>query len=93
MRVTAPIGGVVTQTIVEAGELIAPRMPLLSSPIRPRLANVYVGEPDIPRLHTSRRRRLHRYGAGGRYHQRDRRQGEFTPRRQTAEDRSKRSTA
>lgn len=92
--ITAPIAGVVSQTIAEAGELIAPRSPLLVITDLDRAwANVYVGEPDIPRLQIGQPATLFT-DAGG--------PGipgtvtaiadkaEFTPRNvQTAEDRSK----
>jgi HlyD family secretion protein len=92
--VTAPIGGVVTQTIADAGEQIAPRMPLLVITDLDRAwANVYVAEPEVPRLHIGQSATLFT-DAGG--------PGipgtisaiadkaEFTPRNvQTAEDRSK----
>jgi HlyD family secretion protein len=92
--VAAPIAGVVTQTIADAGEQIAPRMPLLVITDLDRAwANVYVGEPDVPRLRIGQPATIFT-DAGG--------PGvpgtisaiadkaEFTPRNvQTAEDRSK----
>ena len=92
--VTAPISGVVTQTIAEAGELIAPRMPLLVITDLDRAwANVYVGEPDIPRLHIGQAATLFTDAGGAGIPgtiSAIADKAEFTPRNvQTAEDRSK----
>ncbi len=49
--IVAPIGGVVTETIVDAGELVQPRAPLVVITDLDRAwANVYVDEPAIPKL-------------------------------------------
>jgi HlyD family secretion protein len=49
--VTAPIGGIVTDVIVDAGELVAPRSPLVViTDLDHAWANVYVDEPVVPRL-------------------------------------------
>jgi HlyD family secretion protein len=92
--VTAPIGGIVSEKLVEPGEMVQPRAPLIVlTDLAEVWANVYVDEPVVPRL------KLHQAAtiftdAGG--------PGipgvvsfisskaEFTPRNvQTAEDRSK----
>jgi HlyD family secretion protein len=50
-QVTAPTGGVVTQKLVEAGEIVAPRTPLVVVTDLDRAwANVFVPEPVVPRL-------------------------------------------
>ena len=49
--VVAPVGGVVTQTLTDAGEIVAPRMPLLVvTDLDHAWANLFVPEPLIPRL-------------------------------------------
>jgi HlyD family secretion protein len=49
--VLAPAGGTVTQKIVDAGELIAPRTPIVVVADLDRVwANVYVDEPLVPRV-------------------------------------------
>ena len=49
--VVAPVGGVVTQTLMDAGEVVAPRMPLLVvTDLDHAWANLFVPEPLIPRL-------------------------------------------
>jgi HlyD family secretion protein len=92
--VTAPISGVVSEKLVEAGELLPPRAPVVVVTDLSRVwANVYVDEPVVPRLRLGQPATLYT-DAGG--------QGipgivsyisskaEFTPRNvQTAEDRSK----
>jgi HlyD family secretion protein len=92
--VTTPIAGVVTEKVVDPGELIAPRAPIVVvTDLDHVWANVYVGEPDVPRLKIGQRATLFT-DAGG-----DGIPGtityisdkaEFTPRNvQTADDRSK----
>jgi HlyD family secretion protein len=50
-RVVAPSAGVVTQTLVEAGELIAPGMPIVViADLDNAWANLFVPEPLVPRL-------------------------------------------
>lgn len=92
--VTAPIGGIVTETLADVGELMAPRAPLLViTDLDHAWANVYVDEPVVPRLALGQAATIFT-DAGG--------PGlpgtitfiatkaEFTPRNvQTAEDRSK----
>ncbi len=49
--VVAPVGGVVTQTLTDAGEIVAPRTPLLVvTDLDHAWANLFVPEPLIPRL-------------------------------------------
>jgi HlyD family secretion protein len=50
-RVTAPVRGIVTSRLVDPGELIAPRTPVVVVTDLDRAwANVYVDEPVVPRL-------------------------------------------
>jgi HlyD family secretion protein len=50
-RVTAPAGGLVTQTLADQGELLAPRTPILIvADLDHAWANVYVDEPLVPRV-------------------------------------------
>jgi HlyD family secretion protein len=50
-QVTAPAGGIVTQKLVDAGEIVAPRMPLLVvTDLDHAWANVFVPEPAVPRI-------------------------------------------
>ena len=47
----APVGGVVTAKLVDAGEMIAPRTPIVVlTDLDAAWANVYVDEPVVPRL-------------------------------------------
>lgn len=92
--VTAPIAGVVTERIVEAGEMVQPRAPLAVIADLDRVwANVYVGEPDVPRLRIGQPATLFTDAGGAGIpglvtYIAER--AEFTPRNvQTAEDRSK----
>ncbi|MBI4485696.1 MAG: HlyD family efflux transporter periplasmic adaptor subunit [Acidobacteria bacterium] len=92
--VSAPVGGIVTETLAEAGELIQPRAVIVVvSDLDHAWANVYVDEPAVPRLRVGQPATVFT-DAGG--------EGipgtvsaiaekaEFTPRNvQTAEDRSK----
>lgn len=49
--VTAPIAGIVTETLADVGELLAARAPLLViTDLDHAWANVYVDEPAVPRL-------------------------------------------
>jgi membrane fusion protein YbhG len=49
--VVAPVGGIVTQTLTDAGEVIAPRTPLLVVTDLDRAwANLFVPEPMMPRI-------------------------------------------
>ena len=92
--VVAPAGGIVTEKLVDQGELIAPRMPLVVITDLDRAwADVFVDEPAVPRLRVGQAATLHT-DAGG-----DSIPGtvtfispkaEFTPRNvQTAEERSR----
>ena len=50
-HVKAPIGGVVTSKLVDAGEIIAARTPIVAiSDLDHAWANVYVDEPVVPQL-------------------------------------------
>ena len=92
--VKAPISGIVTERVVEQGEMVAPRAPLLVITDLDRAwANVFVDEPVVPRLRLGQPASVYT-DAGG-----DPLPGtitfispkaEFTPRNvQTAEDRSR----
>ena len=92
-QVTAPTGGVVTQKLVNAGEIVAPRAPLVVvTDLDHAWANVFVPEPVVPRLKLGQAATV-RTDAGSTV------QGtvtfispraEFTPRNvQTADERSK----
>ena len=92
--VTAPIAGVVTERIVDAGETVQPRAPLVVIADLDRVwANVYVDEPDVPRLRLGQVATLFTDAGGSGItgvvsfiSER----AEFTPRNvQTAQDRSK----
>lgn len=50
-RVTSPVDGIVTSRLVDPGEVVAPRTPLVVVTDLDRAwANVYVDEPVVPRL-------------------------------------------
>lgn len=50
-QVKAPVGGTVTSKLADAGEMIAPRAPIVViSDLDHAWANVYVDEPLVPRL-------------------------------------------
>ena len=50
-QVKSPVGGTVTSKLVDAGEMIAPRAPIVVvSDLDHAWANVYVDEPLVPRL-------------------------------------------
>lgn len=92
--VIAPIAGIVSEKLVEAGEMVQPRAPLIVlTDLAEVWANVYVDEPVVPRLKLRQPATIFTDGGGA---------GipgvvsfisskaEFTPRNvQTAEDRSK----
>lgn len=93
-RVTAPAGGIVTQTLVDEGELAARGVPLVVvTDLDAAWANLFVPEPAVPRIKVGQPATV-RTDAGG-----DGLPGtvtfispraEFTPRNvQTAEERSK----
>ncbi len=49
--IVSPISGMVTQTLAERGEIVAPRMPVaLVVDLAHAWATVYVEEPDVPRI-------------------------------------------
>lgn len=90
----APVSGIVTERLVEPGEMLAPRTPLLVlTDLDNAWANVFVDEPYVPRLRLGQTASVFN-DAGG-----EPLQGrvtfispkaEFTPRNvQTAEDRSR----
>jgi HlyD family secretion protein len=91
--VVTPVGGLVTQTLVDAGEMVAPRMPMLVVTDLDRAwANLFVPGPVIPRVALGQAATL-RTDAGDAlpgtvtYISP---QAEFTPRNvQTADERSK----
>jgi HlyD family secretion protein len=92
--VTAPLAGVVTERLADPGELVPPRAPLVVITDLDRAwANVYVDEPDVPRLRVGQPATLFTDAGGpgipGVVSYISPR-AEFTPRNvQTAEDRSK----
>jgi HlyD family secretion protein len=92
--VTAPIAGIVTGKVAEAGELAQPRTPIVViTDLDEVWANVYVDEPVVPRLRLGQSATLFTDAGGpgleGRVTYISER-AEFTPRNvQTAEDRSK----
>lgn len=92
--VTAPIGGVVSEALADAGELLQPRAPILVIANLDHVwANVYVAEPVVPRLRVGQPATVFTDAGGAglpgtvTYISS---KAEFTPRNvQTAEDRSK----
>jgi HlyD family secretion protein len=92
--ISAPLSGIVTERIVEPGEHVLPRAPLLVISDLDRVwANVYVDEPVVPRLRVGQAATIFT-DAGGEGLQGTvsaiAQKAEFTPRNvQTAEDRSK----
>lgn len=91
---TAPIAGVVTEKLVDAGELLSPRAPVLViADLDHVWANVYVNEPDVPRLRLGQPATVFTDAGGTGLHGTVSfisSKAEFTPRNvQTAEDRSK----
>jgi membrane fusion protein YbhG len=49
--VKAPVGGVVTSKLIDAGEMVAPRAPIVViTDLDHAWANVYVDEPQVPQL-------------------------------------------
>ena len=92
--VTAPIAGVVSEKLVDVGELLAPRAPIIVITDLDRVwANVYVDEPAVPRLTLGQAATLFTDAGGpglpGIVSYISSR-AEFTPRNvQTAEDRSR----
>jgi HlyD family secretion protein len=92
--VNAPANGIVTQKLVDQGELVAPRTPLVViADLDNVWANVYVDEPYVPRLALGQKATLFT-DAGGTGIEGTitfvSSKAEFTPRNvQTAEERSK----
>ena len=92
--VTSPVGGIVTEKLVEAGELISPRAPaLLVVDLDRAWADVFVPEPAVPRIALGQPATIHTDAGGAplagtvSYISP---KAEFTPRNvQTAEERSK----
>jgi HlyD family secretion protein len=90
----APVDGVVTEKLVQAGEVVAPRTPLLVVVDLDRAwAEVFVDEPDVPRLRLGQAATLYTDAGGpgipGKVSFISSK-AEFTPRNvQTAEERSK----
>ena len=91
--VVTPVAGVVTQKLADAGEIVAPRMPLLVvTDLDHAWANLFVPEPLIPRIALGQDVTI-LTDAGGRISGKVTYispQAEFTPRNvQTADERSK----
>jgi HlyD family secretion protein len=92
--VTAPSGGIVTETFAAAGEIVQPRAPLaIITDLDRAWANVYVDEPAVPRLRIGQEATIFTDAGGpgltGTISAISPR-AEFTPRNvQTAEDRSR----
>jgi HlyD family secretion protein len=92
--VVAPVGGIVTEKLADEGELVQPRAPIVVvTDLDHAWANVYVGEPAVPRLKVGQAATIFT-DAGGAGIQGTistiAEKAEFTPRNvQTAEDRSK----
>jgi HlyD family secretion protein len=92
--VRAPVGGIVTEKLVEAGEVIAPRAPaLLVVDLDRAWADVFVPEPTVPQIKLGQQALVHTDAGGAgltgtvAYISP---KAEFTPRNvQTAEERSK----
>jgi HlyD family secretion protein len=92
--VTSPVAGLVTQKLADAGEILAPRTPIVNVvDLDHAWANIYIDEPLIPRLRLGQEATLHTDAGGPSL------KGtvtfispkaEFTPRNvQTTEERSK----
>jgi HlyD family secretion protein len=92
--ITAPAAGIVTEKLVDQGELIAPRMPLVViTDLDHAWADVFVDEPAVPRLRIGQPATLHTDAGGEAIPGRVTfisPKAEFTPRNvQTAEERSR----
>lgn len=92
--VTAPVSGIVTETIADAGEIVQPRTPIVVITDLDRAwADVYVDEPSVPRVRLGQSVTVFTDAGGAGIpgtvsYISDK--AEFTPRNvQTAEDRSK----
>jgi HlyD family secretion protein len=92
--VTSPVAGIVTRKLADAGEIMAPRTPLvIVTDLDHAWANVYIDEPLIPRIRLGQKAQLFT-DAGGPGVEGDvtfvSPKAEFTPRNvQTAQERSK----
>jgi HlyD family secretion protein len=90
-RVVSPVAGIITQKIADAGELAAPRMPLVV--ITDLEANLFVPEPAVPRLKLGQQARVFTDAGGAPIPGKVTfvsPKAEFTPRNvQTADERSK----
>jgi len=92
--VRSPVGGIVTAKLVDAGELVAPRTPLLVvTDLDHAWADVFVDEPVVPRLRIGQEASIHTDAGGPPVPGRVTfisPKAEFTPRNvQTAEERSR----
>jgi HlyD family secretion protein len=92
--VEAPLGGIVTERLIEVGEMVAPRAPLLViTDLDHAWANVFVDEPFVPRLRMGQSSSIFTDAGGEAVPGRVTfisPKAEFTPRNvQTAEDRSR----
>ena len=92
--VSAPVGGFVTETLADAGEVIQPRTPIVViTDLDHAWANVYVDEPAIPLLRVGQAATVFTDAGGAGIPgtiSAIAEKAEFTPRNvQTAEDRSK----
>ena len=92
--VAAPIAGVVTEKLADAGELLAPRAPIaVIADLDHVWANVYVAEADVPRMRLGQAATVFTDAGGAGLSgsiSSIASKAEFTPRNvQTAEDRSK----
>ena len=92
--ITAPAAGMVTSKLVDQGELIAPRMPLVViADVDHAWADVFVDEPAVPRLRLGQAATLHTDAGGQAIPGKVTfisPKAEFTPRNvQTAEERSR----
>jgi HlyD family secretion protein len=92
--ITAPVAGVVTTKIADAGEIVQPRAPLVViTDLDHAWATVYIDEPSVPRLRVGQPATIFTDAGGAGIpgsvsYVADK--AEFTPRNvQTAEDRSK----
>ncbi len=92
--INAPVAGVVTETLADVGELLQPGAPIVViTDLQHAWANVYVDEPDVPRIKIGQAATVFTDAGGQRLpgvvtYVSPR--AEFTPRNvQTAEDRSK----
>lgn len=92
--VTAPIGGIVTERLLDSGEIVSPRAPIaVLADLDNAWAEVFVGEPMIPRITLGQSATVFTDAGGpglpGKVSY-IASKAEFTPRNvQTAEDRSK----